>query len=371
MQKPPLPPSNLLPQDGRFGAGPSRIRPEQVRALYEATELGTSHRQPPVKSRVHSIREGLRELFSLPEGYEITLGSGGATAFWAIAATSLVEKRARTAVFGEFGGKFATDLSNTPWLSLDVVEAAPGSLATVQEREATADVYAYPQNETSTGVTSPLYKGAPSGALTLVDATSIAGAITVDWEKVDAYYFSPQKCFGAEGGLWVAVLSPEAQERAAELAASPSRFMPTILDLSAAIKQSKADQTVNTPAISSLILFDEQIKWMLREGGLQEMQARSAKGAGLIHAWAKDRPFASLFVKERQLRSPVVTTVDFDTSVSAAAMAKALREVGVVDIEGYRKLGRNQLRIASFPSIQHTDIEALLASIDWMVEHSQ
>lgn len=360
----------MLPKDGRFGAGPSRIRPEQMRALYAAEEMGTSHRQAPVKNRVASLKSGLRELFSLPSSYEIVFGLGGATTFWAVATSSLIEARAKAAVFGEFGAKFASDVARAPWAEVEVVEAAPGSLAMIEDAQPQADSYLYTENETSTGVVSPLYRGAPAPALTIVDATSIAGASVVDWEKVDVYYFSPQKCFGSEGGLWIAVLSPAAQERARRLGAAKDRFMPAALDLSEAMKQSAADQTVNTPALATLILFDEQVRWMLAEGGMPAMVQRTREGSSLVHSWAEERDFASLFVEVPRWRSPVTTTVDFAPEVPILQIAKSLRDVGVVDIEGYRKLGRNQLRIASFPSTPPSDIAALLESLDWMIARS-
>lgn len=367
MSQEPLPPSHILPADGRFGAGPSRIRAAQMHALCAAQEMGTSHRKAPVKARVASIKDGLRELFSIPAGYEIAFGVGGATVFWSVATVSLVETSAKAAVFGEFGAKFAADIAAAPWTSITETIAPAGELAVVEDSSAEADTYVYPQNETSTGVASPLYRGAP-GALTLVDATSIAGATPVDWEVVDAYYFSPQKCFGSEGGLWTAVLSPAAQERAERLTQSKSRFVPASLNLSSALKQSKANQTVNTPALATLILFDEQVQWMLGEGGLPAMTERTRAGSGLVQAWAQERPFASLFVEDPAWRSPVITTVDFDASVPVLKIAEELRKVGIVDIEGYRKLGRNQLRIPSFPSIPPEDIAALLATLDWMIE---
>ncbi len=363
----PLPPADLLPADGRFGAGPSRIRQEQVAALCAATELGTSHRKPPVRLRVRSIQDGLRDLLAVPSDYEVVLGQGGATAFWAAATTSLISESARLAVFGEFGGKFAADVASTPWLSADIVEGAPGTLVTIGQNAATADVYAYPQNETSTGVVSPLYRGAP-GALTVVDATSIAGAGPVDWQVTDVYYFSPQKVFGAEGGLWVAIMSPAAVARAEELASQPDRYMPSFLNLAAAVKQSRRNQTVNTPSISTLILLDEQIRWMLSQGGLTTTSAKAAGGAALVQDWAQTRPYASLFVQDPLWRSPTVTTVELDRRLPAARIAGALREVGILDIDGYRGVGRNQLRIPSFPNIDHADIEGLLASLDWMAE---
>lgn len=361
------PPEDLIPADGRFGAGPSRIRQAQVDALCGATELGTSHRKDPVKSRVHSIREGLSELFTLPAGFEIAIGNGGATAFWAVAASSLIRSRAMNAVFGEFGAKCAADWAAAPWISVDVNEVPAGSLVEVRDDAPEADVYAYPQNETSTGVASPLYRGAPGDALTLVDATSVAGASVVDWDLVDGYYFSPQKCFGSEGGLWLSVLSPAAIERVDELKDSNgSRYMPSFLSLSKALKQSVNDQTLNTPAIATLILLDEQIKWLLSSGGLAAAQQKATYGAQLISNWAEERDWAQMFVKNPEERSIVTSTVDLSSEIPADEVARALRTVGIRDIEGYRNLGRNQLRIASFPSVETSDIEALLNCIDWV-----
>lgn len=367
MAKIPTPPSELLPKDGRFSAGPAKIRPQQIEELCSASELGTSHRKDPVRSRVASIQEGLRTLFSVPDGYEIVLGQGGATAFWPIIATSLVEEKAKAAVFGEFGSKAALSVAAAPWLDLEVVEAPAGQVAIVEDELPQADVYMYPENETSTGVISPLYRGARTNALTVIDATSIAGAKTVDWEKVDAYYFSPQKCFGSEGGLWLSVLSASAIERAESLSGAEGRFNPEFLDLVAAIRQSRSHQTVNTPAISTLVLLDEQVQWMNEQGGLPAMETKTSDGARLIQQWAEDRPFASLFVEDPTLRSPVVTTVDFDADIPLNEITGTLRDVGIYDIEGYRKLGRNQLRIPSFPNIDTSDIEALLATLDWVI----
>lgn len=361
------PPPEMLPADGHFGSGPSRIRPEQVRVLATASELGTSHRKPAVKSRVHGIREGLAELFSLPTGYEIAIGNGGATAFWSVAAASLVRSSTKNAVFGEFGGKCAADWQAADWIHVETVRADPGKLATVQDQVAQADVYAYPQNETSTGVQSPLYRGAPGDALTVVDATSIAGAVTVDWDLVDTYYFSPQKCLGSEGGLWLAVLSPAAIERVEEVAANRgSRFMPSFLNLSTALKQSRLDQTLNTPAIATLILLDEQVRWLLDQGGLAAAQAKASAGARAVSDWADQRDWARMFVEDPEHRSIVTSTVDLAPEVSADEIAKTLHEVGVHDIEGYRGLGRNQLRIASFPSVETEDIKALLNCVDFV-----
>ena len=361
-------PDSLLPADGRFGAGPSRVRRAQVDALAGSTELGTSHRAAPVKDRVRSIREGMTELFSLPDGFEIVIGNGGATAFWAVAAASLIDRKAKCAVFGEFGAKCAADWAAAPWLNVEAVETPPGTLSEVRDDVAQADVYAYPQNETSTGVASPLYRAAPGEALTVVDATSIAGATTVDWDLVDTYYFSPQKCFGSDGGLWLAIMSPEAIERAKQLDGAQGRYMPSFLNLASALKQSTANQTVNTPAIASLILLDEQVKWLLDEGGLPVASRNSQAGADLIASWAQSRPWAEPFVKDPEWRSPVTTTVDLAPEIPARELSNILRASGVVDIDGYRKLGRNQLRISTFPSVPLADVEALLASIDWVAE---
>lgn len=357
----------MLPKDGRFSSGPARIRPEQVAALTKSTELGTSHRQHPVRARVQSIQEGLQALFSLPDGYEIVLGQGGATAFWPVIATSLAREKAAAAVFGEFGAKGASDVAAAPWLTTTAVEAMPGTLASVEHLPG-YDAYMYPQNETSTGVISPLYRAQEPGSLTIVDATSIAGAAPVEWENVDAYYFSPQKCFGSEGGLWLAVLSPAAKARAFEVESMPGRYVPQILSLTKAIKQSAAHQTLNTPSISTLVLLDEQVRWMNESGGLEAMSAKALEGAQRVRTWAQQRPYASLFVENPALRSPVTTTVDFDEAVPLDEIVPALRKVGIYDIEGYRKLGRNQLRIPSFPNIETSDIDALLDTLQWVTE---
>lgn len=375
MTKIPIPPASLRPADGRFGAGPSKIRPEQLEALASASQWGTSHRKAPVMDLVKGIQSGLRDLFEVPGGYEIVLGNGGATAFWAIAANSLIRDWGNFAAFGEFGAKFAADARSAPWLNVTVEEAPAGQLAQLHGEYASAlgsgpDTHCYPQNETSTGVASPIYRPAGPDALTLVDATSIAGASVVDLSLVDAYYFSPQKCFGADGGLWVAILSPAAVARASQLAKSPTRPHFGFLNLEAAIKASRKGQTVNTPAIGTLLLVADQLEWMLENGGLPAMAARAKAGADLVAAWAEQRPWADLFVKEERWRSPVVTTVDIDPRFPVPELAAALREAGIVDVEGYRGLGRNQLRLASFPSIDTSDLEAALACIDWTVENS-
>lgn len=319
------------------------------------------------------MQNGLRELFAVPDGYEIVLGNGGATAFWAAAAVSLVREWGNFAVFGEFGSKFAADAKSTPWLNVTVDKAPAGELAVLTDTYSSGwgggpDAYCYPENETSTGVVSPVYAAADSRALTLVDATSIAGASVVDLSLVDAYYFSPQKALGSEGGLWIAFLSPQAVARAEFLSLRAGRPHFGFLDLNAAIKASRKGQTVNTPAIGTLLLLDEQIQWMLSQGGLPTMAAKAQAGAQLIQDWAQRRDFAELFVKMPTWRSPVITTVDLDDSLPVDQLAATLRQAGIVDVEGYRGLGRNQLRIASFPSIDTEDIEAALACIDWIVD---
>ncbi len=359
-------PEQLRPADGRFGAGPSLIRRPQIDVLASSSIWGTSHRQPPVINLVKSIQEGLTQLFSLPEGYEIVLGNGGATAFWAMASISLIRSRAHFASFGEFGSKFAADAASSPWIETSVVEGAPGTLSRL-EPVAGVDTYAYPHNETSTGVCSDIYRVEGEDVLTLVDATSVAGAAEVDLTATDAYYFSPQKAFGSEGGLWVAILSPAAIARGAELNSRDDRPQFGFLNLTSAVAASRKGQTVNTPAIGTLLLLDEQIRWMLQLGGLAAVAQKSLRGATLVREWAQSRDFTELFVTEPQWRSPVITTVDLDPSIPVAELCAALRRAGIVDVEGYRGLGRNQLRIASFPSVDEDDIAALLASIDYLV----
>ncbi|PID97497.1 MAG: phosphoserine transaminase [Actinobacteria bacterium] len=366
-------PTHILPVDGRFGCGPAKVRNEQVAALTPLV-MGTSHRQRPVRSLVASIRSGLKELYHLPDDWEVVLGNGGSTAFWAVAATSLIRRRSAHAVFGEFGQKFANETLAAPHLAPSViVSRPPGSVALLSGDEDAegsgppVDVYAYPHHETSTGALSPLYSVGNDETLTLVDATSIAGGIVADVTLVDAYYFAPQKCFGSDGGLWIALMSPRAQERAHELHAASDRWMPQILDLSIALKNARADQTLNTPAIATLTMLEKQVAWMLDNGGLPNMEARARASSDMIYAWAEHSPYAHPFIDDPQWRSPVVVTVDFDDAINAANIASILRAHGVVDVEPYRKLGRNQLRIASFPAIEQSDIRRLCESIDWIL----
>ncbi len=364
-------PADILPRDGRFGSGPSKVRPEQVARLAEigGTLLGTSHRQAPVKALVAEIRAGLAQLFSLPDGYEVALGNGGASAFWDIATLCLVRERAQHLVFGEFGGKFAAATTRAPFLAEPSVRhAEPGSLV-APVAEAGVDAYAWTHNETSTGVMAPVHRveGADEDALVLVDGTSGAGGLPVDVAATDAYYFAPQKSFASDGGLWLAVLSPAAIERAEQLAAT-DRWVPPILSLTSAIENSRKDQTLNTPAIATLVLMAEQLRWMNENGGLAFATARSAESSRRVYEWAAKGAATAPFVREPEARSAVVTTVDLVDEVDAARVAAVLRGHGVVDVEPYRKLGRNQLRIATFPAIDPDDVSALLASIDHVVE---
>ncbi|MGF2950382.1 phosphoserine transaminase [Microbacterium alcoholitolerans] len=362
-------PRELLPVDGRFGCGPSKVRPAQVEALASVgtSLLGTSHRQAPVKNLVGSVRERLATLFRLPDGYEILLGNGGSTAFWDAAAFGLIERRSQNLVFGEFGGKFAK-AAGAPWLEApDVRKAEPGSLTDAEVVDG-IDVYAWPHNETSTGVAAPVRRVVADGALTVIDATSAAGGIDFDVTQADVYYFAPQKNFGSDGGLWLAAVSPSAIERIERIAAS-DRYIPEFLSLKNVVDNSRLDQTLNTPALSTLHLLDSQLEWMLDSGGLSWASARTAESSGLLYDWALASEVATPFVADAAHRSPVVATIDFDESVDAAAIAKTLRANGIVDTEPYRKLGRNQLRIATFVSIEPDDVRQLIRSIEHVLAH--
>jgi phosphoserine aminotransferase len=362
-------PRDLLPLDGRFGCGPSKVRPEQVAALAGpgAELLGTSHRQAPVKNLVGRVRSGLAQLFDLPEGYEVLLGNGGSTAFWDAAAFSLIEQRSQNLVFGEFGGKFAAAAA-TPWLDAPhVINAPAGSRAEVEVTEG-IDVYAWPHNETSTGVMAPVRRvHGDAGALTVIDATSAAGGIQIDARETDVYYFAPQKNFASDGGLWFALFSPAAIERVERIAAS-DRYIPEFLSLKNAIDNSRLEQTLNTPAVATLVLLENQIEWMNNQGGLGWAHARTAESSGLLYSWAERVDYATPFVENPEHRSQVVVTIDFDDTIDAAAVAKVLRANGIVDTEPYRKLGRNQLRVATFTAIEPSDVAALISSIEFVVE---
>ena len=363
-------PADLKPRDGRFGCGPSKIRAEAVDALRATgtSYLGTSHRQQPVKAVVRRLREGLHELFALPAGYEVVLGNGGTTAFWDIATLNLVRSRAQHLVFGEFSSKFAAATKAAPFLeSPTVVDAAPGTHP-APKAEIGIDAYALTHNETSTGVAMPIRRvsGADEDALVLVDATSGAGGLPVDIRETDAYYFAPQKSFSSDGGLWIALLSPAAIERTAYVAAT-DRWIPAFSDLQIAIDNSRLDQTYNTPALVTLFLLTEQVDWFNAQGGLDWCVARTAESARTLYGWAEASSYAMPYVKDPAKRSNVVATIDFDESIDAAAVAKTLRANGVVDTEPYRKLGRNQLRIAMYPAIDPADVAALTACIDYVV----
>jgi phosphoserine aminotransferase len=362
-------PPELLPADGRFGAGPSKVRPEQVVALASdgAALLGTSHRQRPVKSLVGRIRSGLADLFALPDGYEVVLGNGGTTAFWDAAAFGLVRRRSLHLSYGEFSAKFARVVAGAPFLVEPiVVEAQPGD-APAPVADPDVDVLAWAHNETSTGVAVPVARPLGAGdALVVIDGTSAAGGMQVDASELDVYYFAPQKSFASDGGLWLALMSPAAVERVAELAGS-ERWIPDSLALATAVENSRLDQTYNTPAIATLFLLAEQIDWLNARGGLDWAADRAADSSGRIYAWTERVPYASPFVADPAKRSPVVATVDFE-GVDAAVVAATLRENGIVDIEPYRKLGRNQLRISTYPAVEPSDVDALLACVEWIVE---
>ncbi|ERK72660.1 putative phosphoserine transaminase [Leifsonia aquatica ATCC 14665] len=362
-------PTDLLPADGRFGCGPSKVRPEQLAYLAGpgAALLGTSHRQAPVKNLVGSVRQGLSDLFRLPEGYEVVIGNGGSTAFWDAAAFSLIEKRSQNLVFGEFGGKFAKAAA-APWLDAPhVIEAAAGSRSTAEVVEG-VDVYAWPHNETSTGVMAPVTRvNGDAGALTVIDATSAAGGVDIDASQADVYYFAPQKNFASDGGLWLALFSPAAIERVERIAAS-GRYIPEFLSIKNAIDNSRLNQTLNTPAVATLALLDNQIEWMNGNGGLAWADARTRESSDALYTWAAGVDYATPFVADPEHRSQVVVTIDFDDSIDAAAVAKTLRANGVVDTEPYRKLGRNQLRIATFTAIEPSDVRALIGCVEYVVE---
>ena len=364
-------PEDLKPADGRFGCGPSKVRPEQLDALAEwgASYLGTSHRQPPVRAVVSRVRSGVSDLFSLPGGYEVVLGNGGTTAFWEIAAFGLVRERAQHLAFGEFSSKFAKVTAAAPWLGAPtVIESAAGTHP-LPRAEAGVDAYALTHNETSTGVAMPVSRvaGADPGALVLVDATSGAGGLPVSAGQADVYYFAPQKCFAADGGLWIAVMSPAALERAAAIASS-GRYVPEFFSLPTAIDNSRKEQTYNTPALATLLLMAEQVEWMLGNGGLPWAIARTADSSSRLYTWAEKAPYATPFVADPAQRSQVVGTIDFTDAVDAAAVAATLRANGIVDTEPYRKLGRNQLRIGMFPAVDPADVEALTACVDYVAE---
>jgi phosphoserine aminotransferase len=363
-------PDNIKPGDGRFGSGPSKVRLEQLQALSTsaAALFGTSHRQAPVKDLVGRVRSGLREFFSVPDGYEVVLGNGGATAFWDAAAFGLIDKRSLHLSYGEFSAKFASSVAKNPFIGDPIiVKADPGS-APEPHGDPSVDVIAWAHNETSTGVAVPVARPRDAGdALVVIDATSGAGGLPVDISETDAYYFAPQKNFASDGGLWLAILSPAALSRIEAIAES-NRWVPDFLSLPIAVDNSLKDQTYNTPAIATLVLLAEQLDWLLANGGLDWAVKRTGDSSGRLYTWAHDRPYTTPFVADPKLRSQVVGTIDFNDDVDAAAVAKVLRANGIVDVEPYRKLGRNQLRVAMFPAVEPDDVSALTECIDWVVE---
>jgi phosphoserine aminotransferase len=360
-------PPELLPSDGRFGSGPSKVRDEAVTALAAAAHgfLGTSHRRDGVRSVVADVRRELHELFALPDGYEVLVGLGGSTTFWDAAAFGLVERRSTHLVIGEFSAKFAQVTRSAPHLDdPQVCETAPGETP-VQPDRVEGDVYAYPHNETSTGVMCPVHRGA-GDALVVVDGTSAAGGMRVDPRSFDVYYFAPQKCFASDGGLWLALCSPAAIERIERI--HGTRYVPATLDLSLVLENSRLEQTYNTPALATIFLLDQQLKWMLANGGLEFAAGRCDRSAATVYGWAEGHRYATPFVKDAADRSTVTATIDFDDRVDAARLAAVLRANGIVDIEPYRKLGRNQIRIALFPAVEPDDVATLTLAIDFVLE---
>jgi phosphoserine aminotransferase len=362
-------PPDLKPADGRFGCGPSKVRAEQLQALVAAGDVfGTSHRQAPVKNLVGRVRDGLRQLFSLPDGYQVILGNGGSTAFWDAAAFGLIDKRSLHLTYGEFSSKFASAVAKNPFVGDPIVIKADAGSAPKPVSDPSVDLIAWAHNETSTGVAVPVERPTGSGdALVAIDATSAAGGLPVNITDADVYYFAPQKNFAGDGGLWIALLSPAALARV-EAIAGTGRWVPEFLSLPIAIENSLKNQTYNTPAIATLVLLAEQIDWMLGNGGLDWATARTADSSSRLYSWAEASPFATPFVADPALRSQVVGTIDFSDEVDAAVVAATLRANGIVDTEPYRKLGRNQLRVGMFPAVEPDDVSALTQCIDWVTQ---
>ena len=364
-------PADLLPADGRFGCGPSKVRPEALEALIAdaPTYLGTSHRQAPVKFMVSRLRNAVAELFALPDGYEVILGNGGTTVFWDAAIFGLIEQKSQHLTFGEFSSKFAECATRAPFLADPTVISAPPGEAAEAEGETGLDLYALTHNETSTGVAMPIVRptGTDAGALVAVDATSAAGGLTFDAAQTDVYYFAPQKCLASDGGLWIAAVSPAALERIDRIASS-DRWIPASIDLKIAKDNSLKDQTYNTPALATIHLAVSQMEWINTNGGLGMSSARSAKSAEIMYSWAEASDYATPFVSDPAIRSNVVATIDVDDSVDATTISAVLRSNGIVDTDSYRKLGRNQLRMAMFPAIDSEDIAQLTRCIDFVVD---
>jgi phosphoserine aminotransferase len=366
-------PEHLKPVDGRFGCGPSKVRPEQLSRLAGpgARVMGTSHRQQPVKDVVARVRAGLRDLFSLPEGYEVVLGNGGTTAFWDAAACGLIRRRSLHLAYGEFSQKLASVTAGAPFLEDPVVVAAEPGDAPAPTADPDVDAIAWAHNETSTGVMVGVERPAGAGeALVLVDATSGAAGLPVDVAEADAYYFAPQKGFASDGGLWVALLSPAALERVAELDGAGDRWQPRFLSLALALESSRKDQTYNTPAVATLLMLADQIEWMNGNGGLAWCVARTRASSDHLYGWAESSTLATPFVVDPAKRSLVVGTIDFDDAIDAATLAATLRANGILDVEPYRKLGRNQLRVGMFPAVDPDDVEALTACVDWVIDNA-
>ncbi|KAA9222894.1 phosphoserine transaminase [Corynebacterium amycolatum] len=368
----PVLPEEFQPGDGRFGCGPSKVRPAQIQAIVDGgtSIMGTSHRQPAVKNVVGEVREGLAELFQLPDGYEIVLSLGGATAFWDAATFGLIEKKSAHLTYGEFSSKFAKASKMAPWLDApQIIEAEPGSAPEVVAGEEGVDLISWAHNETSTGTMVPVTRPAGSeGQLVAIDATSGAGGLPVDMSQADVYYFSPQKCFASDGGIWLAAMSPAAIDRIEKINSS-DRFIPAFLNLQTAVDNSRKNQTYNTPAVGTLLMLADQVKWMNANGGLDGMVARTTESSSHLYNWAENRAEATPFVTDAAKRSLVVGTIDFEDNIDAAQIAKVLRANGILDIEPYRKLGRNQLRIGMFPAIDPEDIRRLTGAIDWVLDN--
>ena len=363
-------PEHLIPSDGRFGCGPSKVQPAQIQAVVDGANniIGTSHRQPAVKNLVGEIREGLATLFNIPEDYEVIMSVGGATAFWDAATYGLIKKKSGHLSFGEFSAKFAKASQQAPWLDEPtVIKEEPGNAPKPQAMDG-CDVIAWAHNETSTGAMVPVTRPKDSDALIVVDATSGAGGLEVDIAETDVYYFSPQKCFASDGGLWCAIVSPAAIERIQEIKDS-GRFIPAFLDLQTAVDNSRKNQTYNTPAVATLLMLNAQIKWMNNNGGLEGMVERTRESSAILYDWATQRAEATPFISDEDSRSLVVGTIDFDDSVDAAQLAKTLRANGILDVEPYRKLGRNQLRVGMFPAIEPGDVSILTKAIDYILDN--
>ena len=361
-------PDDLLPADGRFGSGPSKVPAGRLEALAASGRslMGTSHRQPPVQELVQRVRQGLADLFGLPDGYEVVLGNGGSVAFFDVVTHALVRERSQHAVFGEFGAKFAKAAEQAPWLQEPtVLRAAPGSRVLPRPEDG-VDVYAVTHNETSTGVMAPVER-LPGDALMVVDATSAAGGLPLDAGQSDVYFFAPQKSFASDGGLWIALMSPAAIARAEEIAAT-GRHIPAFFGLTEAIKQSRLGQTVNTPAVATLFLMAEQLDWMNDHGGLTGMVTRTAASADALYGWAERSSYARPFVPEPAHRSLVVGTIELDPGIDRVAVMDVLRDNGIVDVDAYRGIGSNQLRIAMYPAVEPADVQALTRCVDWVVE---